>query len=99
MIYQPEIERSLIISTAHINYHTSLMMEDHSLPINETEVAVLCVDNLRYGYRVPLSLLINAPSLTTDLKDILDFAVPHFVDAIIIDRDGPVYEELSTYDW
>ena len=92
-----EIEKSLIVSTAHIS------KEDGKL-LDAIDVGHLIVDKYSFGWRV----LVGDDDL--DITDISSKFSQGFIAAVIftkthgcewlqLDSDGPEYECLGTYEW
>lgn len=88
-----EIERSLVLSTAHISEATAALLGDHS----EAEDFNVVVYAVEYGWLVwaDSADFAGAPELSALLK----LAREQGCKWIRFDQDGEVVEGLPTFEW
>jgi hypothetical protein len=87
MLIEYEIYKTLVISIAHISEETNNFLLD-----NETQID-------RFGFWLWVSYWIEYEDLPFDLVEICKLAKVLDCEVIRIDRDGPKYDNLKTYDW
>jgi len=110
-IFGPDVEinKVLVLSSAHICYETSLILAKSSDLSNELE-RVLHWDLHELGWRLKLSTLLDDPECATkkvnsimlispDLVPLIVFAISQDCKVIDIDVDGPNVNFLPTYVW
>jgi hypothetical protein len=88
-----EIERMLVLSTAHLTELTCNTL----LPTWEGPA----YEKVAYGWFVYVNLEFLTNDMPEDLKQCTQYAQNPGVscDWIMFDRDGPTVDELPTYDW
>ena len=97
MIKNPEIEKTLMASTAHISANDDKLLTglQHSGRVSEAS----------YGHRV--SVVVLQEDKDAFLQEGLSAAFFHLMDEVNrlecqwlhLDSDGPVYDELTKFDW
>lgn len=89
-----EIESIIVLSTAHITQETAEAFELEHLPFT--------VWKCEYGFVVSARNFETdqfKPSIPEDLAAVQVLARDNGCRYIMLDRDGPTVEELSTFDW
>jgi hypothetical protein len=87
-----EIERMLVLSTSHLTEFTCVVvLDNYDGPVWEKG---------EFGWFVYANLE-QLDDLPEDLRQCVNYAQDPGVscDWIMFDRDGPIVDELPTYDW
>ena len=96
-----EIAKMLVLSTAHIKEETSLLLEREP---NENRLGLSVYEKAEFGFwiYVPENLqehFLDKEHLPADLWQCLELAHKNDCRWLCLDCDGPVEEELETYEW
>ncbi|MGX1195802.1 DUF5983 family protein [Metabacillus sp. SLBN-84] len=93
-----EIQSMMTLSTAHVKAETADLLQEASH--NGLFVENISVyEKGEFGYFIYLDPETIAHSLPEDLKQVLEHARRHHCEVLVLDRDGPVEEELEQYSW
>jgi hypothetical protein len=101
MISDPEIQRCLVVSTAHITGDDSFQLHEMS----EESVLprpLIVFSKGEYGWWISVDLDQEQPPLPTmseAFSNLLAEARRLKVEWLVLDRDGIEYPELPTFDW
>ena len=90
-----EISKLLVLSTAHITENTTRQLENTpscDWPMSGGEYS-------EYGWFMRSGFEDRPVGLPDDLWKLFVFAKDQGCDYLLLDRDGPVLDELPQYDW
>jgi len=92
---EPVIVHMLIISTVHIR------PEDNERLLKATDDPIdgLCVDIADAGYYIFILGCELAPEIGPTLINVMCYTRQLNCTHLRLDRDGPVYSQLPTFDW
>jgi hypothetical protein len=101
LIEKPEIEKSLVVSTAHITRQDSELLDLYAKRVGSQPLIVF--NKEEYGWwvaiiRNPDEAMLPA-AVSEDLRNLLNEAKRRECQWLVLDRDGPEYPELPTHDW
>lgn len=85
------LERSLVLSTGHITLETSVYLS------NAPDLIVYAKGDVGWWVFVVDSQFY--PDIPEDLKLLLKYANHAGCDWLMLDRDGPVFEQFPAYEW
>jgi hypothetical protein len=86
-----EIHKTLVLSTVHITHPTAKHMENLPWPV---------VMSSEYAFRLVANAgLHEVDPLLKELEPLLQLARDNDCDFLILDCDGPIEDDLPTYDW
>lgn len=91
---EPAIARMLIVSTAHIRPEDN----ERLLRAPEEPLEGLCVDVADGGYYISI-ITLAWPHYSAELTRVLGYAMHLDCTHLRLDRDGPIYSQLPTFDW
>ena len=104
---KPSIERALDISTIHITFQDSKILQSHAASKDLGDLIVY--EKGEYGWFIYVSLdrsdfkewiePMQAAGLSDDFLNIVRFAHRHKCKWIEMDRDGAQYDKLPTHEW
>jgi len=93
-----EINKEIVFSTAHVSADTGALLNDDKL-----EELAMINDGFSHRILVPspreLGGLSIRGEIPSELVDLLWLAVGQDCKWLLLDVDGPVLEELISYDW
>lgn len=85
-----EVGEYLVLSTAHLTEQDARRM---------TDMAGV-YDMGAYGFMVYVSVpYLSENTVFVSVRSVISFARRHDFKILILDRDGPIIDELPTYDW
>ena len=90
-----EIERILVLSTAHITKETSELLEKEA----HSDLANYVVHGYEYGWFVLVYKLQEVTRKIPDLGLCLKLAKDNQCKWVRLDRDGPIIDNLPQYSW
>jgi hypothetical protein len=99
MTKNPEVERNVIFSTAHLTEHDANIFE------NKESRDDLPVFKSNFLYRVNIASYNDSPEsfrkagLSGCCIEILDWAANEGYDNVVFDCDGPVYDDVIRFHW
>ena len=85
-----EINKELVLSTAHISYFTSLSLAEGHATDNDSEVP--------YGWRIWVDAEVD-PVHHEELVDLLALAKLNECKWLVLDQDAEIVPELKQYEW
>ena len=96
---EKEISAMLALSFAHVQPETVARLKNDSI----CSIAVfpkwsLCTGD-SYGYFICIPEEPDPDDVPKDLLDCISLATREHCSWLMLDRDGPEYEELTTYKW
>ena len=83
-----EIQRSLIVSTAHITLDMSIALHNNKYGI-------------RHGYDIHVDAGMDMPTIseTVILNNLLTLAKDNDCTHLVLDMDGTIHDELPSWEW
>ena len=91
-----EIEKTLVLSTAHISEDTAILLDKYCLHLD------IIIDKYEYGWYVYTSydsLNKIPPDISSSLAYCIKLASANGCKCIKLDQDGPKAPSLPIYDW
>lgn len=85
-IKEPEIQRTFVLSTAHLTEQEAQMLDDNELVLAD-----------EWSYTLWVGM--EANEVTGSIYKILQIGKGMDCDCVKFDADGLIYEELEEYDW
>lgn len=90
-----EVAAMLTLSTAHITYEASQYLEAPG-----EHPGLVVYEKRDYGFFIPLTDEIPLPAdMPLSIKDCMNYADSLGCTWLCFDRDGPVVDDLGTYEW
>lgn len=88
-----EINKEMVFSSSHIPESTAKLLEYCDKPF--------AVTNNDYSWRLNVDKYAAVHDIegNTELKNIAKIATEHGCIWLVIDQDGPVYDNLPTFNW
>jgi hypothetical protein len=90
-----EVEKSLTLSTAHINPETDHILKHRRVPFD--------VYSHEYGYYIPVRSRFKEDMESFEsvpvLRPLIEYAIKHECTMINLDRDAGTTSDLPTFDW
>jgi len=104
-----EIFKTLVASTAHITLEDNNLLEDN-IENNLMSADPVSVHNTGYGFAVFVNPDTKEPRLEDEIKEagfgysdafkkLIGMARDAGCRYLLLDRDGPEYEDLEKFDW
>ena len=99
MTKNPEVERNVIFSTAHLTEHDAKIFEKKASSDD------LPVFKGQFLYRINIGIYNDSPErfrqagLSGCCIAILDWAANEGYSNVVFDCDGPVYDDVMRFDW
>ncbi|PCJ39024.1 MAG: hypothetical protein COA71_14650 [SAR86 cluster bacterium] len=92
-----EINKELVLSTAHISHETSLLLANEDWLDN----LVISIYAFEYGWRIYAPYQHNTlrNELPNELNKLLELAMEHDCKWLVLDQDGAIHNEFPTFDW
>lgn len=92
-----EIEKMIVISTAHIKKKTADILETAALDLDVLgSITVYLKEGLGYYIYFNPEHLDEIPN---DLRKCIEFAVKNGCTVLCLERDGQIVDDLPEYDW
>lgn len=96
-----EIEKSLIASTAHVSQDDMSYLRERAYDGQLTE---LYFSEFDWGWKVRLPgefqlSDIGHLKISDGLRDLIIFTISLDCVELVLDQDGPVYDNFKTYEW
>lgn len=92
---EPAIVQMLLMSTAHIRPEDN----ERLLQAAENPIDGICVDAADGGYYISILDSGMSPAIGPTLINIICCASQLNCTHVRLDRDGPIYSQLPTFDW
>lgn len=92
-----EVEKMLVLSTAHIKKETSDILETAAVDLDVLcSLGVYLKEGLGYYIYFNPEFLDGIPD---DLRDCIDFTIENGCTILCLERDGQIVDDLPEYDW
>ena len=91
-----EIARVLIVSTAHIRPQDQALLEEQE----QSASALIVYSKAEYGWLILCDKRpLDKHVLSAELIALIRLARAQGCTWLMLDRDGPIYPQLATFDW
>ena len=94
-----EICKMLTLSTAHITQETAKVLETHSSPWADYDLAIYDKDDFGWWIHLPDEEITELNNVPPDLVECIKLAEQNGCEWLCLDCDGEVVDCLPTYEW
>jgi len=88
-----EINKELVLSTAHITLDTAVMLDSEDCPF------YVIKDAYSWRMHVQKGALIHKCDGSPELQALAKLAQDNYCNWLVLDQDADTYDELPTFDW
>ena len=94
-----EIQKTLILSTSHINEEESEILEALSSPHSPDIYDLIVHSHGTYGWNIYVADVLAPNQKMPNLNRLIKIAQSNDCAWLRLDCDGPVHDELQEFDW